>query len=128
MKNECISVKTMPEDMEKSRSWIESFLTRPESLPCSFIYNGKKVQGITTEWNPTSKRRFIDANLIETIFEGNDPANGLSIRLECLEYKDYPVVEWIVWFTNKGNKPTPLIQDILAIDGKFEGSSPVLHH
>ena len=128
MKNGNLPTKTLPEDMEKSRSWIELFLTKPESLPFSFIYDGCKVSGIPILWNPTFQKRRIDANLIETVFEGNDTINNLNIRMECLEYKDYPVIEWIVWFTNKGSEPTPLIKDILALDGNFEGTLPVLHH
>ncbi len=128
MKNGCFSTNTMAEDMEKSRSWMESFLSKPENLPFSFIYDGKKISGIPREWNSTFQKRLIDANLVETIFEGDDVINGLNIRLECLKYKDYPVIEWVVWLTNNGNKPTPLIQDIFAIDARFEGTSPVLHH
>ena len=127
MKNECSCIGTTAEDMEKSRSWT-GFLADPEKLPFSFIYDGKKVSGIPAGWNPVSKKRRIDANLIETVYEGNDAARGLHIRVECLEYLDYPVAEWVVWLTNKGDAPTPLMQDILALDGAFEGSSPVLYH
>ena len=128
MKDECFYTGTMPKDMGKSRSWTGHYFASPENLPFSFIYDGKKISGIPVEWSPVSKKRRIDANLIETIYEGNDAASGLQIRMECLEYLDYPVVEWVVWFTNKGDVPTPLINDILALDGAFEGSSPALYH
>lgn len=128
MKDKCFSTKTMPKDMEKSRIWTGHFFANPENLPFSFIYDGKKISGIPTEWNPVSKKRRIDTNIMETIYEGNDASSGLHIKLECFEYMDYPVVEWVVWFTNKGNAQTPLIQDILALDGEFDGSSAVLYH
>ena len=65
----------------------------------------------------------MDANLIETIFEGSQAGSGLTLRVECLEYLDYPVVEWVAWFTNKGTKATPILSDILALNGVFEGGA-----
>ena len=47
--------------------------------------------------------------------------------MECAEYQDYPVVEWVAWFTNTGDKPTPVIRDILAMDAR-SGAAPVLYH
>jgi len=128
MKDVFFSTGTIPEDMEKSRLWTGHFFANPEKLPFSFIYDGKKISGIPEGWNPVFQKRRIDANLIETVYEGNDTVSGLYIRMECLEYLDYPVVEWVVWFTNKSNAPTPLIHDILALDGAFEGSFPELYH
>ena len=114
--------------MERSRKWTSRFLAGPATLPVSFLLDGKAVTGIPADWAPESKRRRIDANIIETIFEGRDAKTGLTLRVECAEYLDYPVVEWVAWFTNTGNQPTPIISDILALDGRFEGSSPVLQH
>ena len=75
-----------------------------------------------------SHKRRIDANLIETVFEGRDPATGLNVRVECLAYQDYPVVEWVMWLSNQGSAATPVLQDILALDGAFSGTSPVVYH
>ncbi len=52
----------------------------------------------------------------------------MNIRVECAEYLDYPVVEWVAWFSAHGSEPTPLIHDIRALDGAFTGASPVVHH
>lgn len=117
-----------PEDMLKSREWAGNFLSDPADLPISFVLDDKAVRGIPEEWQPVSSRRSIDANICETIFEGNDAGTGLSIRVECTEYRDYPVVEWVAWFINKGHETTPVIRDILAMDGTFKGPLPVLYH
>jgi len=114
--------------MMQSRSWVGQFISAPENLPSSFLYDGKKITGIPSEWTPTVQKRRIDANIVETVFEGNDVETGLNVRVECLEYLDYPVVEWTAWLTNKGRQPTPLIQDIQALDGTFAGASPSLYH
>lgn len=119
---------TTPEDMLKSREWAGRFFSRAADLPISFMFDGKAINGIPKEWQPVSHRRIIDANIVETVFEGNDAKTGLNIRIECMEYRDYPVMEWVAWFTNKGHAPTPIIRDIRAMDGTFRGASPVLYH
>ncbi len=119
---------TTAADMAKSRSWVGRFMSATETLPLSFLYDGRDIAGIPSAWAPTLQRRRVDANLIETMFEGNDPTTGLRIRVECLEYLDYPVIEWTAWFTNMSDQPTPLIRDIHALQGTFEGASPVVQH
>ena len=117
-----------PEDMLKSRAWAKRFFSSAADLPISFVLDEKAIHGIPQEWHPVLNRRRIDANISETVFEGTDARTGLNVRVECTEYHDYPVMEWVAWFTNKGQEPTPIIRDILALDGTFTGSSPVLYH
>ncbi len=119
---------TQPEDMAKSRCWIGKAHAAPAHLPFSFHYGGKKITGIPKEWNPVVTARHIDANIDETIAEGTDSATGLTIRVELWEYRDFPVVEWVVWFSNTGSAPTPVLSDIMAIDSTFTGDAPVLAH
>ena len=119
---------TNPEDMLKSLEWTGRLFSGPAGLPISFVFDGQAISGIPEEWQPVSNRRRIDANIIETVFEGNDAGTGLNVRVQCTEYQDYPVVEWVAWLTNRGHETTPVIRDILAMDGTFSGSSPVLYH
>jgi alpha-galactosidase len=119
---------TTPEDMSRSREWTRSFFSRPSDLPISFVLDGDTIKGIPDKWQPAAHRRRIDANILETVFEGTDPKTSLNIRVECTEYHDYPVLEWVAWFTNKGPAPTPVLCDIRAMDGAVQGSSPVLYH
>ena len=128
MKTTHINPITTPDDMSKSRSWTGRFLSGPTDLPISFVFDGRAISGIPKGWRPTSNRRRIDANICETVFEGNDPATGLNVRVECTEYRDYPVVEWVAWFANRGHETTPVIRDILAMDVTFEGASPAVYH
>jgi alpha-galactosidase len=43
-------------------------------------------------------------------------AHHLQVRLDVREYKDFPVVEWTVFIRNTGAEPTPLFEDIHALD------------
>jgi alpha-galactosidase len=128
LNKEAISSATRPEDMQQSRLWLDRRMSTPESLPFSFVYGGQKVCGIPQSWNPVVHKRRIDANLLETVIEGHDPATRLTLRVEITQYQDYPVVEWVVWLENQGSQASPMIQDLLALDAVFEGSAPVLDY
>lgn len=119
---------TMANDLEKRREWTGWMFSGPSNLPFSFQYDGKKIAGIPLEWNPTVCRRQIDSNVIESVFEGIEPGSGLKVRVECLEYQDYAVIEWVVWLTNTGSAETPLLENVLALDSSFRGTTPVLYH
>jgi alpha-galactosidase len=114
--------------MSLSRAWIARALTNPADLPISFVLDGQVVRGIPASWQPKSCQHRVDANIFETTFEGTDSATGLCLRVECTEYRDYPVTEWVAWFSNKGQAPTPIVSDIRALDATFSGASPVLYH
>lgn len=128
MNTTCVMPITQPEDMARSRAWMGRYFASAADLPISFVFDGQAISGIPADWRPTVKRRLLDANLTETIFAGQTPHSSLNVRVECLEYRDYPVVEWMAWFTNTGQNDTPVIGDIRALDGAFDGTSPVLYH
>jgi len=126
--NTRILSQTDSADMAKSREWTGRFVSSPAGLPVSFKLDGKPITGIPADWEPSVRKRRVDANIMETVFEGRQPKTGLNLRVEWVEYLDYPVVEWTAWFTHTGSRPTPILSDILALDGTFEGASPVLWH
>lgn len=69
---------THRDDMTRSRAWENRYLCDATSLPITFKVDGTMVAGIPRNWNPTSKRRRIDANIVETVFEGKHPACGFT--------------------------------------------------
>ncbi|MDD4889362.1 MAG: alpha-galactosidase [Phycisphaerae bacterium] len=115
-------------DMVTSREWAKRFFSTAADVPISFRLDGKEIQGIPADWSPAVSRHRIDANIVQTAFNGHDVRTGLAIRVECTQYLDYPVVEWAAWLTNTADRPTPIISDILALSSAFEGGSPVLWH
>ncbi len=114
--------------MAASRAWASRFLSNPADLPIRFSLAGTDITGIPAHWKPVTRTRPIDSNMVEIVFEGVDPDSGLNVRVECLQYRDYPVVEWVAWFTNTGEVDSPTVSDIMAMDVHFDGSSPKLHH
>ena len=45
-----------------------------------------------------------------------DPATGLEVRAVATVYTDTPSVEWTLYFTNKGDKDTPILELVKALD------------
>jgi len=45
-----------------------------------------------------------------------DPAGGLELRLEAVQFGDFPAVEWVVRLANTQNTNTPMLEAIQALD------------
>lgn len=52
----------------------------------------------------------------------------LEVRAELTTYRDFPVREWVVYLTNKGSRPTPVVEGLKVADMEFRGASPRLFH
>lgn len=99
----------------------------PDKLPISFNIGGKTVRGIPDEFSPVTEYKHIDSNLISYNITGRNK-DGLEIKVEYIEYKDFPATEYLAFFTNYGNKDTDIISDIKIIDSVINGNNPVLIH
>lgn len=119
---------TLPEEILKTKEVMGHLLNCRQSLPISFTYDGELIHGIPKNWLSTTQNRRIDSNIIERIHTGRDINTGLEMRVECLEYQDYPVVEWVAWLTNYGNSATPIIENLLITDVSFSGKIPTISH
>ena len=119
---------TGPKDMERSRAWTSRWLSGPASLPVSFLLDGKAVAGIPADWEPVSKRRRIDANIVETIFEGRDAKTGLSLRVECAEYLTTRSWNGSRGSATRGTSRRPSSATSWPWTAASTGSSPVLQH
>lgn len=112
-------------DFTLLRGWTEGFCT-PMSLPVSFSYGEKKLQGIP--WKAQVDWKRIDANLTHTTITAMDPETKLQIKAICEQYNDFPVLEWTVFLTNMGEENTPVIRDLLGLDAAFPMAAPILQH
>ncbi|MGC8743948.1 MAG: alpha-galactosidase [Verrucomicrobiia bacterium] len=100
-------------------------------LPFSFIYDGKPSSDILKNWNLTRNHRSIDKNITEHTLVWTEPQNRLSVKCVAIEYHDFPVIEWTLYFKNNSNADAPIIQDIKALDVKIDGGNSsrfLLHH
>jgi len=116
----------MPAEMELIYDLFRKLLTKPAEFPISFSLDGTLISGLPL--HGMVKRRRIDTNIDEITFESIIKDAGIRVLIEMTLYKDYPVLEWVVWLKNEGDQPTPLIENLKAMDMDLEGTDPVLHH
>jgi alpha-galactosidase len=118
-------------EMASARGWARAHLQAgAEALPFSFTYGGKPSAQLLAAWPCKRSAEKLESGRTRTTTTWTDPAGGLQVRCDAVAYSDYPVVEWTLWFANKGGSDTPLLQDINAIDAAYEGGAgePILHH
>ena len=115
-----------------SREWAESGFvpTNSESARISFVYGGKSSAELMPGWASETRPGPVFADGVSREFVQRDPASGLEVRTVVKRFAAFPAVEWVVRFKNTGDKDTPLIEDIQAMDTVFAlpaSDVPVLH-
>ncbi len=100
-------------------------------LPFSFRYAGQPSRELLKSWAMKRTSRRLDARRQEHTLAFLDPRTGLEVRAVAVTYADFPVVEWTLYFKNTGAGDTPILEDIQAIDTRFERNLEgefLLHH
>jgi alpha-galactosidase len=109
----------------------EFFSPQAKVFPFSFLYAGKPFAAQVQAWKAKQKTKKLDANRTQTTQTWTDPATGLLVRCEAIEYHDFPTVEWTVYFKNTGKADTPILEKVqaldLALDRGVQGEF-LLHH
>jgi alpha-galactosidase len=88
------------------------------AVPFSFVYDGKPSSELLKEWKleRTSQELGTDKLTTEHTLVWTDPRTSLQLRCRAIEYHDFPTVEWTLHFKNTGTEPTPIIENIQALD------------
>ena len=100
-------------------------------LPFSFRYGGEPSGNLLKTWKLTRGERALDANRTEYTVSYRDPETGLVVRCVAIAYHDFPTVEWTLYFRNDGPNDSPILEQIQALDTRFERNAEgefLLHH
>ncbi len=103
------------------------YMTEP---PFSFTYGGRSSTELLKAWELKCDTRLLDSRTEHTLTY-TDPKGGLVVRCVAIEYNDFPAVEWTLYFKNAGSADTPIIENIQALDIKWERRATgefLLHH
>jgi len=126
------AVKPTRDEMDSAARWTtEWFGPDANAYPFSFTYDGRPSSQLLPRWNRARSSRRLDRNRIQHTLTWTDPASGLVVRCVALQYREFPTVEWTVYFRNNGQADTPIIQDIQALDAvvrRAENPEFILHH
>ena len=99
--------------------------------PFSFVYGDRTSDELLGAWKFQEMTKELDVNRISRTLDYTDPNTGLVVRCEEIEYKDFPTVEWTLYFKNTGSADTPILENIEALDIELDrGNSGefLLHH
>ena len=97
-------------------------LWQPDHVPFSFVYDGKP----SAQWLPgwqISHTIVADAKgeIHRTTY--TDPATHLTVMADVRVYPDFPdAVDWVIRFRNDGSSDTPILENILPLDGSIAAS------
>jgi len=120
------------EEMDEARQWaVAKFEAKIPEPPFSFIYGGQYSGELLKTWALERTEKKVDEYRTQHTLTYTDSKTGLEVRCVGVVWKDYPTVEWTVYFKNEGATDTPILKSIQAIDTIFERSSQgefVLHH
>ncbi len=95
-------------------------ILRSSDLPLSFVYGGQSSDALLAAWPKKTARKELDASRIQHTLTWTDPRTDLEVRCVAVEYRDFPVAEWTVFFKNRGRADTTILENIQALDTKFE--------
>jgi len=108
---------------------VPSFAIAPK-YPFSFTYDGKNSNELLPDFEKVQKT--IDGDQPgrlpghvpdKQVTTWTCPKTGLKVHWEVVAFDDFPAVEWLLRFENTGDKDTPIIENIQALDLTFQ--SPV---
>ncbi len=127
------AISPTPGEMGEARHWAAaSFEAVHGSKPLfSFTCGGKPSADFLSNWDLKRAIRKIDDKRTEHTLTYTDPNTGLVVRCVGVECRDFPTVEWTLYFKNTSNQNTPILSDIQALDTILAPNSSgdvLLHH
>ena len=96
------------------------------ALPFSYRIGGVLRHGAEALRHTEVRVSYPSADVRLIVLEGTDDT-GLRVRAEYTEYRDYPVTEWMIAFTNCGDAPGARLSEV-EITGVIPGGAPCLYH
>ncbi len=100
-------------------------------IPFSFRYDGRLSSKFLRTWRMKRSVSKLDARRTGHILTYTDPQTGLEVRCVAVVYRNFPTVEWTMYFKNTGTADTPILENIEPLDTDFERNNDgefVLHY
>ncbi|MHB0961296.1 MAG: alpha-galactosidase [Pirellulaceae bacterium] len=92
-------------------------------MPFSFLYGGTPSANLITDWEQKVATQDLDGQRAAQTTWLKDPKTGLSVRCVLTVYRDFPAVEWVLYFKNEGTTDTFLLENIQALDAVFPSAA-----
>lgn len=82
----------------------------------SFRYHGTNSSTLLGQWSREVGDQTVGSQGQQRELTWRDPTTGLAVRMEAVEFRDFPAVEWVVYLKNTGTTNTPILESIQALD------------
>ncbi len=116
-------------EITSNRKWAESSFSVKSAVPFSFVYGGRNSSEFLSGWKSQVKDERVDSTRRRRTLTFNDPETGLEVKAVAFVYTDTAGVDWTLYFTNKGMKDTPVIEQVKAVDVSVGGGqNPAVLH
>ena len=134
------AIEVTPNEQAEARSWVAAHFEAPVGPqdsataiepPFSFVYGGVSSASLLGQWELKRNVARLDDQRTQRTLTYTDPKSGLQVRCVAVEYRDFPTVEWTLYFKNTGAADTPLLTEIQAIDTRLHRGKDgefLLHH
>ena len=120
------------EELKLRDQWLEKqFRSKSAAFPFSFIYGGQPFSELLPKWKVERASAKPQSGRAQRTLTCADPVTGLRVRCEVTEYSDFPAIEWVLHFENRGTETTPILEKILPLDATFKAAARdkiVVHH
>jgi alpha-galactosidase len=83
--------------------------------PFSFLYNGAAAGELLPSWQKVARTEEDADRTIDTVI-WTDPQTGLRVSAVVTTFRRYPAADWVLCFENTGDKDTPILENIQALD------------
>jgi len=94
-----------------------------------FRYAGQDSPNFLMSWKREASSKSLDERRIEHRVIWKDPAGRLTVRLECIEYRDFPALEYVLYARNDGPDDSDILEEFYSLHARWlaPGTTSVLH-
>lgn len=99
------------------------------ALPFSFICDNISSTDLLKTWKRVIDTKDEHDRIIYNI-SWTDPKTGLVVSAVVTSFKEYPAVDWVLYFENAGTQDTPIIENVQTADMNLatSGVAPAILH
>jgi len=127
----CAAASAMGAPVDSVKWFNTHFNPKTTKAPFSFTYGGKPSGELLKSCKASVKDTNLDKARTKREITWTDPTTGLRVCCVAVAYKNFPTVEWTLYFRNTSKIDTPIIENVLALDTTFTRGEPgefLLHH
>ncbi|MFB3789263.1 MAG: NPCBM/NEW2 domain-containing protein [bacterium] len=93
----------------------DDLILQNTEIPFSFIYDGIPSREFLDRWTRTVDKEDQPDRWRYDV-QWTDPKTALRVSADVSIFKDYPAVDWVLYFENQGSHDTPILENIQAVD------------